>query len=356
MDRKINVGLIGYSAGGRIYNAPIIDSVSGLKIVKIFERKEENIKLANINFPKASIVSDVKDIFQDKSIDLVVIATPTPLHYKLCYEALSNNKNVVVEKPFTVTSEEADSLIQLAKDKNKLLTVHHNRRFDSDFRTVEKVIKNNALGKLVQYEVHFDRYKPDIKKDSWKEQNTPGSGMLYDLGAHLIDGAQYLFGLPNEITADIRIEREEGSAPDYFNIVLGYPNLRVILRSSMLVREILPHYILLGDKGSFIKYGMDPQENELKEGKSPLNFPNWGEEKEDLWGIINTEVNEMHIVGKVESEKGDYRIFYENVYGALLGKEDLKVTPMHARNTIRIIELAMESSKRKCTLPFTISI
>ncbi|WP_027625905.1 Gfo/Idh/MocA family oxidoreductase [Clostridium lundense] len=353
MDKKINVGLIGYSSGGRIYNAPIIASVPGLKIVKIFERQKENVNLANINFPKSSIVSDTKDIFEDSSIDLVVIATPTPYHYELAYKALSNNKNVIVEKPFTVTSKEADNLIQLAKDKNRLLTVHHNRRFDSDFKTVEKIIKNHALGKLVQYEVHFDRYKPEIKKDSWKEQNIPGSGMLYDLGAHLIDGAQWLFGLTEEITADIRIERQGGKAPDCFNIVLGYPNLKVVLKSSMLVRENLPHYILLGDKGSFIKYGMDPQEDALREGKLPLHCPNWGEENEHLWGNINTEINGMHIIGKVESEKGDYRAFYENIYRTLLGEESLKVTPIQARNTIRIMEIAMESSIRKCTLPFS---
>lgn len=353
MHREIHVGLIGYSAGGRIYNAPIIASVPGLKIVKIFERKEDNINLAKVNFPEASIVSDVKHIFQDEFIDLVVIAVPTPLHYELAYEALCNNKNVVVEKPFTVTCKEADALIQLAKDKNKILTVHHNRRFDSDFRTVEKIIEKNLLGKLVQYEVHFDRYKTEINKDSWKEQNIGGSGMVYDLGAHLIDGALHLFGLPKEITADIRTERQGGKTPDSFNIILGYDNVRAILRSSMLVREQLPHYILLGDKGSFIKYGMDPQEDALRQGILPSQCPNWGEEKESLWGTINTEVNGMHIIGKVESEKGDYRKFYENVYRTLLGEEDLKVTPIQARNTIRIIELAMESSKGKCTLQFS---
>ncbi|KAJ53436.1 putative dehydrogenase [Clostridium tetanomorphum] len=354
MNKNIKIGLIGYSSGGRIYNAPIIQSVSGLEIIKIFERKDENIKLANKNFPNALVVSDLEQIFKDDNIDLVVIAVPTHLHYKLAYEALNNNKNVVVEKPFTVTSKEADSLIKFAKEKNKLLTVHHNRRWDSDFRTIKRVIENNIIGNLVQYEAHFDRFKNEIKEDHWKEQDIPGSGMVYDLGSHLIDGAQYLFGLPKEISADIRIERQGGKAPDSFQIILYYTNFKVILKSSMLVRGEVPHYMIFGDKGSFIKYGMDPQENLLRVGKSPLQCSSWGKENEELWGTIDSQINGIHIVGKIESELGDYRSFYHNVYKVLIGEEDLEVTPMQARNTIRIIELAMESSRRKCTISFNL--
>jgi predicted dehydrogenase len=278
------------------------------------------------------------------------------MHFELAKRALLSNKHVVVEKPFTVTSKEADELITLAEIQGKIVTAYQNRRWDSDFKTVRKVIKSGVLGNLVEYEAHFDRFRNYVKENAWREEELPGSGILYDLGGHLIDQAQYLFGLPEEIYADIRTQRKGGKTDDNFEIILYYNELKVVLKSGMLVKEPLPHFILLGDKGSFIKYGMDVQEEDLKAGKIPSAAKNWGKEPKELWGSIQTEVNGLHIEGKVQSEVGDYRAFYQNVYEAITEDAVLKVTPQQARNTIKIIELAIESSKNKCAVKWDTTV
>ncbi|KEI98110.1 oxidoreductase [Clostridium botulinum A2B3 87] len=353
MRKVINIGLIGYGSAGRIFHAPMIASLEGLNLYKVYETREENINALRKLFENALVTNNVDEILEDENIELVIIATPNSIHYTLAKKALEKGKNVVLEKPFTVNTKEADELIKLAKNKNKLLTVHHNRRWDSDFRTVKKVIENNLLGEIVEYEAHFDRFRNYLKENSWKEKNHAGSGILYDLGSHLIDQAQCLFGLPKEIFADLRIQRENSNIIDNFEVILNYDKLKVTLKAGMLVRKKGPHFIVLGTKGSFIKYGMDIQEENLKNGLIPKDFNDWGKEPETLWGKINTEVNELHMDGKIESELGDYRSFYKNVYLSILGEEELEVKPIQARNTIRIIELAQKSSEEKRWIKFT---
>ena len=351
--KTIRVGLIGFGMAGRVFHAPTITSVAGLALTKIRETKADNIRIIQERYPGAVIVPDSKAIFEDDTIDLVVIATPNISHFPLTKEALLAGKNVVVDKPFTITSAEADELIALAQQQNKLLSVYHNRRFDSTTKTAKKVIDSGALGRLVEYEVRYDRFRNTLRKDAWREEALPGSGILYDLGAHLIDQAQYFFGLPEAVTADVRIQREGAKATDNFEVILHYPGLKVTLKSGMLVRELGPHMMLLGDQGSFVKYGMDVQEEALKAGLTPKDVPNWGEEPQASWGTLNTDLNGLHIIGKVESERGDYSGYYANIYKALLGEEELIVKPQTARNTIRIVELANQSSEEKRTVPFT---
>ncbi|MDQ3290551.1 MAG: oxidoreductase [Bacteroidota bacterium] len=354
MARIINVGLIGYGMAGQVFHAPIITAVPGLQLTKIRETKANNIQLAETRYPQTEIVADSEAIISDKEIDLVVIATPNTSHYPLAEKALLAGKHVVVDKPFTVTVEEADKLIELADRQNRVLTVHHNRRWDSNAKTLRKIIDNQLLGRLVEFEVHFDRYRPFMRPGAWREEDTPGSGILYDLGAHLIDEAQCLFGLPEAVTADERIQRTNGKTIDNFTLVLDYPQLKVTLKAGMLVRQLGPVHVLHGEKGTYIKYGLDVQEAALKEGLHPLNTPNWGKEPESNWGNINTEYQGQHITGTIESEPGDYRQFYENVYQVLCGEASLAVTPEQARQTIRIIELARQSSAEKRTIPFSI--
>lgn len=348
----INIGLIGYGAAGQTFHEPIITSVPGLNLSKIYETNDSNLKILKTKYPQDKITSNIEDIFSDKSIEVVVLAVPNTAHYVLAKKALESGKNVVVEKPFTVTSEEADKLIKLAGEKNKILTVHHNRRWDSDFRTIRKIVKENLLGDLAEYEAHYDRFRNYIKENSWRENDVPGSGILYDLGAHLIDQAQCLFGVPEEIFADLQIQRSGGKTVDNFEIILHYPKVKVTLKAGMLVREVGPHYSLYGKNGSFIKYGMDVQEEALKKGIIPKDTENWGAEPENLWGKINTEVNGAHFIGKIESEAGDYREFYKNVYKAILGEEEIEVKAYQARNTIKIIELAEMSNKEKKWVKF----
>lgn len=348
----VNVALIGFGTAGRVFHEPIITSVEGLNLCKIYQAGRSNLEVLKTKYSEDMITDNLEDIFEDKSIDLIVLAVPNTAHYDLAKRALESGKNVVIEKPFTVTSEEADELIALGKKKNKLITVHHNRRWDSDFRTVEKIVKEGLLGELVEYEVHYDRYRNFFKENAWREKNIPGSGILFDLGSHLIDQAQYLFGAPLDIFANLQIQRKGGQAIDNFELILAYSEVKVTLKAGMLVREPGPHFNLIGTKGSFVKFGMDVQEEILKKGIKPKNLENWGVEPEEIWGKINTEVNGVHIVGKVESEAGDYREYYKNVYKAILGEEDIKVTAEQARNTIKIIELAEKSSKEKCWIKF----
>ncbi|WP_161889052.1 oxidoreductase [Pontibacter russatus] len=352
MKKTINTGLLGFGMSGSVFHAPFITNVPGLHLSKIRETRPENIALANARYPQAEIVQDARAIFEDASIDLVVLATPNVSHLPLAKEALQAGKHVVVEKPFTVTSAEADELIALAKSKDRLLTVFHNRRWDSDFKTITKIVAGNLLGNVVEYEAHFDRFRDFLKPDSWKEENAPGSGILYDLGSHLIDQALCLFGLPSEISADLRTQRRDSRITDNFHLMLHYPTLRVILRAGMLVSEPGPRYKLYGDKGSFLKYGMDVQEAALKEGKAPKGAADWGIEPEDIWGRLNTQINDQHITGRIESETGDYTAFYQNVYAALTGSGELEVKPEQARNVIRVIELAMQSHAEKRTLKY----
>lgn len=351
MNKTVKVGIIGFGLAGRVFHAPVINSVVGLVIKSIYTSNSEAIEHINTNYPLAKVVSRPEDIINDEEIELVVVATPNTTHFQYAKEALLAGKNVVVDKPFTVTSQEADKLLQIAEEEGKLLSVHQNRRWDSDFLTVKNIISNQLLGNMVEYEAYYHRFRNNIKA-GWREEPQPGGGILFDLGSHLIDQALCLFGLPKEITADIRIQRPEAKVDDSFQVILGYPGLKVVLKSGMLVKESLPRFILLGDKGSFVKYGLDPQEEALKRGDFPKDNLSWGLEDEDIWGIINTEVKGVNIRGRVESHRGDYRQFYTNIFNSINGVEELQVKAHEARNVIRIIELALESSKEKRTLPF----
>ncbi|KXG74711.1 Gfo/Idh/MocA family oxidoreductase [Thermotalea metallivorans] len=352
MKEKVKVGLIGFGLGGRVFHAPVIYSVEHLELAKIVSTREETAAMARQIYPQAVVVPDADKLLEDEEIELVVVATPNTSHFEYASKALLANKHVVVEKPFTITSEEADALIALSQKQNRVLTVHQNRRWDSDFLTVKKIIDSHLLGNVVEYEARFDRFRNVPRPNAWREEDGPGAGVLYDLGSHLIDQAQCLFGLPREVTGDIRIQREGGKVDDYFEITLHYEKTKAILKAGMLVREPMPHFAVMGDRGSFVKYGMDVQEAALKKGCFPKDMEDWGKEPEALWGILNTEINGLSFRGKVESLPGDYRAFYENVYRAIRGIEAPAVKPWEARNTVRIIELAMESSKQKRTLPF----
>ena len=346
--RTLKTALAGFGAGGRVYNAPILASLPEFSIEKILTSSPQNISAAKERFPKATVVQDFSEILSDETIELVVIVLPNHLHYKFAKEALQAGKNVVVEKPFTVSVKEADELISLAEEKNLILSVNHNRRWDSDFRTVHKLLKTGRLGDIVSYEAHFDRFRPKVK-DGWKEEKEiPGSGILYDLGSHLIEQALYLFGKPDEVFADIRTQRAEAEVPDDFELLLFYPKLRVRLKAGMLVKEKGPTFIIHGTRGSFVKYGMDVQEEALKNGKKPEDFPEWGEEPEESWGKINIFEQEENI----PSEKGDYRNLYRNVHAAITEGKELAVKPQQAREVIRVIELAQESHEKRCAKSF----
>jgi len=353
MNKIINVGLIGFGAGGQTFHAPILTTVKGLQLKKIRAAKPAQVAAAKEKYPQAEIVPTSEEIFNDKNIDLVVITTPNVSHGPLAMQALQAGKHVVVDKPFTINTKEADELIALADEKKLVLSVYQSRRFDSDFYTIKKIIANGLLGEIVELESRYDRFRNYLKPNAWREEDEPGSGILYDLGAHLIDQAQILFGLPMAVTADIRIQRQGGKAIDNFEVILHYPKIKVTLKGGMLVREPLPRFILLGTYGSFVKYGLDVQEEALKAGFTSETKSGWGMEPENIWGTVNTEINGQHFTGKIESEQGNYADFYSNIYNAISGTEELIVTALQARNNIRIIELAMQSQQERRTVDFT---
>jgi predicted dehydrogenase len=346
---NIKVGLIGFGMAGRVFHAPLIDHVEGLQLTSIRETKKDNIEIIQERYPNATIVDSSEAIFDDPAIELIVVAVPNKYHFEIAQQALLAGKHVVVDKPVTVTSAEAQELINIAKEQKKVLSVYQNRRWDSDFLTVHKVIASGKLGRLVEYEAHFDRFRNFIKPNSWKETGEKGTGLLYDLGSHLIDQALVLFGQPQSISADIRIQRDNSEIPDYFSLMLEYGEFKVTLKSGMLVKEPLPKYIISGTEGAFVKYGMDVQESTLNEAKISLSDPQWGEEPEEIWGILNSVKDGRKVL---KSEKGNYGAYYENVQAAITEKADVIVTGEQALNVIKVIELAMQSNEEKRSIPF----
>jgi len=348
----IDVGLVGYGLAGSVFHAPVIKSVPGLRLKTVVERHANE---SSKRYPEIEVVRDVAALLKDDGIDLVVITTPNTSHFEYARDSLLAGKHVVVEKPFTTTSAEALQLIDLARRQNRIISVHQNRRWDGDFQTVKRLLDQKLLGRLVEFESHFDRFRNYQQPGAWREEEGPGTGILFDLGSHLIDQAQVLFGLPQRITADIRIQRDFAKTADNFELILHYEKLKVTLKAGMLVREAGPRCILHGTKGSFVKYGLDVQEEALKQGLIPSS-PGWGEEREEQWGTLNTQVGELHLKERIETMPGRYQAFYENIVEAINGQAELIVQPEEAMNTIRIIELAMESNRRRATIPYSSAI
>ena len=347
--KTFSVGLIGYGLGGQVFHAPMISVTEGLHLSVIRTSNPEDIRLAGQRYPQALIVKTSEELIMDEDLDVVVISIPNHLHFSTARSALLAGKHVVLDKPFTVTAAEAEKLITLSKKVGKTLTVFHNRRWDSDFLTVKKLLHSGKLGKIVEMEIHFDRFRP-IPKTGWKESETPGNGIHYDLGSHLIDQALQLFGKPGEVMGDIRTQRSKAKTEDYFEITLFYDQLKVILKAGNLVKAPLPHFIVHGEKGSFVKYGMDIQESQLREGIFPRENHAWGEEPAEIAGTLYLE-NGPESGEKVLSENGDYRLFYQNLADVLNGKTSLEVKPEQALLVIQIIELAEKSHREKRILP-----
>ncbi|UIR56677.1 oxidoreductase [Sphingobacterium sp. SRCM116780] len=351
MTQKIRVGLVGFGISGQVFHAPIMRSVPELELVKVTARKEEQKVILREKYPTAEAVDHIDAILEDDSIDLVVIATSNDMHYPFAKQALLAGKHVVVEKPFTNTSEQADELITLAKGKGKILSVYHNLRFNSDFRTILNVVKDERLGGIKNFEVRYDRFRNHLRPNAWREDNLPGSGIFYDLGAHLIDQTLQLFGKPNALFADLSIQRPRAKAIDHFELLLYYPEMRVSLKGGMLAKEPTPRYTIFALNGNFLKNGVDSQEALLRAGKFPDEDPNWGKEDPAIYGKLNLLLDGQDIEETIPSKLGSYPDYYQNIAHAILGKEKLIVTPEQARDVIRIIELGVLSQEKRCVIP-----
>jgi scyllo-inositol 2-dehydrogenase (NADP+) len=345
----IEVGLIGYGLAGRAFHAPVIRAVPGLHLAAILQR---NGSEAAENYPDVRIVRSLEELLAIKEIRLVVIATPNDTHYPFARQCLAAGRDVVVDKPFTTTLEEAISLVQFAKDKGRLLTVYQNRRYDSDFQAIRQLVEAGTLGRIVRFETSYDRYRPQLKPGAWRETQRPGSGILFDIAPHLLDHAMVLFGLPQAVTADVRIERENAAADDAFDIMLHYSNgLRAVLRSCILAAAPRPRFVLFGTQGSFVKQSFDPQEANLRRGFIPADTA-WGAEPEENWGVLTVPGGDTFEQRRIPSASCDYRNYYANVRDALLGRATLAVTREWSINVMRLLELARESSQKGSTIPW----
>ncbi len=338
---KIQVGLAAFGMSGKVFQAPILTHHPGFRLSKIVERSKNEVR--NI-YPDIASVASFDDLLADDNIELVVVNTPDSTHFEYAHKALEAGKHVVVEKPFTHTIGQGEDLLNLADKQNKMLSVFQNRRWDGDFLTVRKILENQWLGRLVEFESNYMRYRNYIQPGTWKESAIQGIGITYNLGSHMIDQAVTLFGMPDAVWADIDSMRNGSEIDDYYIIKLIYPEIKVVLKASYLVREEGPRYTLHGTHGSFLKYGIDPQEEMLKRGGNP-SMPDWGKEPEEHWGMLNTEINGTHIRGKVETVAGNYAAFYDNIYDVIRNRAELEVLPEQALNVVHLIEAAMESSR-----------
>jgi scyllo-inositol 2-dehydrogenase (NADP+) len=344
----INVGLVGFGMAGQVFHAPLIHANPHMRLTHIVQRHPSP---SEGKYPQTKIVRDIGTLLADASVDLVVIATPNISHFEMAAQSLRAGKHVVVDKPFTITSTDADQLIALSRKVNRVLSVFQNRRWDGDFLTVRQILAQKALGRVAEYESRFDRFRPALKPGAWREQALPGSGVLFDLGSHLIDQALLLFGRPDGIYADLRRQRDGAVALDNFEIHLDYSELKVTLKAGSLVCDPSPRFVLYGTEGSYVKFGLDPQEEALKQGASPTQ-PNWGTEPEGAWGT-RTRCNGATVREKYPSLSGCYLEFYTNVVRAIAGEEELAVKPEQAREVIRLIELSQQSALEKRMIPIT---
>ena len=345
----IEVGLIGFGLAGRAFHAPVIRAVPGLHLAAILQR---NGNEAAEKYPDVRIVRSLDELLAMEEIRLVVIATPNDTHYSFARQCLEAGRDVVVDKPFTTTLEEATALLQLAKNSGRLLTVYQNRRYDGDFQAIRKLVADGTLGRIVRFETTYDRYRPQLKPGAWRETRRPGSGILFDIAPHLIDHALVLFGLPEAITADVRIERESAVADDAFDITLHYPkSLRAVLRSSILAAAPRPRFVLLGMQGSFVKQSFDPQEMNLRRGYIPSDVA-WGTEPEENWGVLTVPSGDTLTERRIPSAACDYRDYYANVGDAILGTAKLAVTPEWSLDVMKLLLLARASSEQRRTLPW----
>lgn len=347
---SIHTAILSYGMSGEIFHAPLLNAHPGFQLTKILERSKDK---ARLRYPQSTIVRELDDILKDEKIELVIVNTPHDSHFELTTKVLEAGKHAVVEKPFVTSTQEGEQLIELSKRKKRMLSVFQNRRWDGDFKTVRKILEQEILGPLVEFEAHYDRYRPSVDFTTWKESASGvGTGILYNLGSHLIDQVLVLFGMPQSLYAVTGVQRKGGVSDDFYDIRMQYPEHGVILKSSYLVREPGPRFILHGVKGSFIKYGIDPQEQALKDGTIP-GIAGWGQEKSNEWGMLNTEMGTLHFQGRIETADGNYLGFYDSVYSAIREGKEPVVTGEQALNVIKVIEAVMESSNERKTVYFS---
>jgi scyllo-inositol 2-dehydrogenase (NADP+) len=375
-ETPIRAAVLGYGLAGKVFHCPFISAVPGLELSAIVQRTGDAAAQA---YPSARILRSAEEALADPTIDLIVVATPSETHFDLAAQALQAGKHVVVDKPITSSSKSALALVSLAKVHKRLLAPFHNRRWDGDFLTLRQLLHENTLGRVVEIVSRFDRYRPLQRPNTWKEIASPATGLLYDLGPHLVDQALTLFGPPARITASIRHDRDRTDIDDAFDLILDYDMpygraLRYSCHATMLAADPSARFLVHGTHGSFRKFGVDPQEPTLlntnrrppmlgsDEPGAPGQLAGWGgepwlPEPESAWGTVTLPLDLAQPTEftrtLVPTIPGDYRQFYANVRDAILGKAPLAVSAEDGYRTLRLLDLARESHHQRQTLPVT---
>jgi len=344
----VRVGLIGFGLAGQAFHAPVIRGVSGMELACVLERHSSKAKE---KYPEVRLARTLDELLADTTISLCVVATPNDSHFSYAKACLEAGRHVVVDKPLTPTMAEAEQLVRLAAERNRLITVYQDRRWDGAFETVEQLVSSGTLGTVAEYEVRFDRFRLNAKQNAWREQaDFPAAGVLWDLGPHLIDGALVLFGEPQAICASAFSQRATSQIDDAFDVCMEYQHTRANLRARIIAYVPGPHLLIHGTAGSYVKYGMDPQEEILRSSHCPDGpdwGADWGKEPEEHWGTLSLVNGETR---KVPTARGDYRGFYANVRDAIEKGAPLAVPPEQALRTMRALLLAHKSSRERRTV------
>jgi len=340
-NKIIKTGICSYGMSGKLFHAPFIQAHPGFALSAIVERNNNE---SRERYPGSKLYRSVEELCADKSLQLIIVNTPTHLHFEQVRMALLAGKHVLVEKPFTIKVKEAEELTELAKKQGVQLTIYQNRRYDGDYRAVKKVVEEKLLGDLREVEIRYDRYRPKYSGKQHKEGDLPGAGIIFDLSPHLVDQTLQLFGWPKSLFADVWKMRDDVKAKDYFEMLFYYDKMRVRLKATCIARETVPAYMLHGMKGSFFQERSDMQEQQLLAGEIP-SLANWSAAPTEPDGLLHTEID-GHMVRKQQtSSPGNYMGLFDDLHKSLTGKGPNPVPPEDGVKTIRIIEAALKSAE-----------
>jgi scyllo-inositol 2-dehydrogenase (NADP+) len=344
----IKTGICSFGMSGKLFHAPFIHAHPGYELTAIVERHNHDSKE---RYPDTKLYRSVEEMCADKELQLIVVNTPTHLHFEQAKLVLKAGKNMVIEKPFAVTVKEAEELTALAEKNNLFLSVYQNRRYDGDYRAVKKIINDGVLGEIREVEIRYDRYRPVFGGKPHKEGDLPGAGNIYDLSPHLVDQAIQLFGFPKALFADLIKMRDDVGVPDYFELLFYYDRLRVRLKATVIARESSYAYVIHGMKGSFLQQRSDLQEQQLLAGTKP-SLESWCPAPSSPDGLLHTEINGVVERKETMSEPGNYMGYYDDVYKALMGQGPNPVPASDAIKNMRIIEAALQSTNEKRVITF----
>ena len=336
-DSTVRVGIIGFGFVAKTFHIPLLLATDGYQITAVSSSHPNDVRMM---LPDVDVVSDPKALCAHPDVDLVVIASPNETHAPLAEAAMRAEHHVVVDKPFTVTVKEARHLAGMARRSGLTLSVFQNRRWDSDFLTIQNAIRRDMLGRIVQFESRIDRYRAEVRT-RWREVPGPGSGLLYDLGPHLIDQTLLLFGTPDTIQATLSKQRTGAKTDDFFQLVLRYGETIAILQCGSLVSGGTARFSVHGDKASVVKLNPDVQEDQLRTGIKP-GSPEWGRDPDDAM-VYEGGTGVTH---SVKATRGDQRQYYVALREALLGRAPNPVPPEQGATVMAVIEAAFSSHER----------